>query len=559
VTRLCVPIVVEGLAGVGDALEAGADGAEFGADLIEWRIDPLAAEPDLDAAARAVGRLLRESPRPVILTCRDPDEGGAAEIDDEDRAALLEAIADRTTDPPPRFVDLELATWRRSPRLRDAARRLLGRPTGDEGGRGAAANAHPGLAVDRGDDPRLILSSHAFAGRPADLWSTVAEIAAVPDADVIKVAWTARSLRDVAEVAELLADRPRPMIALVMGPFGLASRVLAGRFGGLLSFASLGEARATAPGQPTLAAMRDLYRVRSIGRRTRVYGVIGMPVDHSLGPRLHNAGFDAVSEDAVYLPMPVAEGWESFKATVAVLLDTPAMGFAGASVTIPHKEHALRFVRDRGGTIDPLADLAGAANTLIVEPGGGLRAMNTDAPAVVDALATKLPDGVAIAGRRIVILGAGGAARAAAAALAAAGAAITIVGRTAARVDALCADLHEKPRPDGGGRLHVVAGRAEDLAADAFDVVLQATPVGMATGPDAEGDPLPAPVALGPQHVVFETVYAPLETPLVRRARAAGCRIVTGDAMFERQAARQFEAWTGRPLPEAAWASIRPR
>lgn len=158
---LAVPILVEGLAGVPEALELAAAASDLGADLIEWRIDPLAAEPDRSAAAAAVTRLLREAPRPVILTCRDAEEGGASEIDDEDRAILLELVADRAAaagpGAAPRYVDLEWAAWKRSPRLRRAVLEVLGRGEG----RGGDAD---------GDRPRLILSSHWFEGRPADLW-----------------------------------------------------------------------------------------------------------------------------------------------------------------------------------------------------------------------------------------------------------------------------------------------------------------------------------------------------------------------------------------------------
>jgi 3-dehydroquinate dehydratase/shikimate dehydrogenase len=553
VSLLAVPILVEGLTGVAEALELAAAAAGRGADLVEWRVDPLAAEPDRSAAAAAVARLLRDSPRPAILTCRDAGEGGAAEIDDEDRAILLEALLERGPGPRPRYVDLEWASWNRSPRLRQAVLGLLGR--GDGGGGGGEGDRDA-------DAPRLILSSHWFEGRPADLWSRVAAMAGEAEADVLKLAWTARSLRDVAEVAELLAERPGPMIALAMGPFGLPSRVLAGRFGGLLSFANLGDGTATAAGQPTIGVLQELYRFRDIGPATRVFGVVGMPVDHSLGPRLHNAAFRAAGEDAVYLPLPVDAGWESFKATLATLLETPAVGFAGASVTIPHKEHALRLAIERGGRVDPLAELAGAVNTLWTDAGGRLHAANTDAPAVLAALAPAL----AAVGRdpaacRVAILGAGGAARAAAAAFAAAGADVRICGRTASRVEALCGHLDGRPRPGGEGPMRVRPVPAGDLAALAaageLDTWINATPVGMDGGPEPEGDPLPPEVVLGPGHAVLETVYTPLRTPLVRRAEAAGARVVTGEAMFRHQAEAQFLAWTGRPMPDAAWDAVR--
>ncbi|MFK7962232.1 MAG: type I 3-dehydroquinate dehydratase [Phycisphaerales bacterium] len=571
-SRLCVPILVEDAEDASRALENAAVAAELGATLVEWRVDPLAGDPH---GAAAASRLLTESPMPAILTCRDPEEGGAFETDDDERAALLRAIAER--EPRPRYVDVELAAWERSPALREAASELLG------------------------PDTSLILSTHDFFGRPRDLWQRLERMASIDACDIIKVAWFARSLRDILEVADVIAARLKPTIALAMGPYGSPSRVLAGKLGGLLTFASLGDGTATAPGQPTLAVMKHVFRFPEISRTTATYGIAGDPVEHSHGPIVHNAGFRAIGHDGVYLPMPIPAGWESFLATVGSWLDDERLGLRGLSVTLPHKTNLLRFVRDAGGDVSPLAALVGAANTLSVQGDGATRILladNTDAPAIVAAIAEAIAgpaaersgaagagaaagaagaraDGAAaetlsfagpaanpgvLLGRHAVILGAGGAARAAAAGLAYAGMPVTVLARRPDAAAEIAADLHGKPDASDAP-MHVIAGRLDAAGAEAAigagpSVIVNATPVGMATGDAPDGDPLPASVELGSDHIVFDTVYVPRETPLIRRARAAGAGVITGDVLFVGQADRQFQQWTGQPLPPEAIAAV---
>jgi 3-dehydroquinate dehydratase/shikimate dehydrogenase len=192
---------------------------------------------------------------------------------------------------------------------------------------------------------RLILSTHDFHGRPRDLLQKIEAMSNEPLCAVTKIAWHARSLRDNIEAFELLRARGKPMIALCMGQFGLMSRVLAGKFGGFLTFASDHATEVTAPGQPTIAELKQLFRFDQIKPTTKVYGVIGWPVEHSRSPQHHNAGFERIGFDGVYLPLPIPSEYEHFKATVGALIDGDALNFRGASVTIPHKENLVRFVR----------------------------------------------------------------------------------------------------------------------------------------------------------------------------------------------------------------------
>lgn len=495
VTLLAVPIrIEESDDAASSALECASRARRRGVDLIEWRLDALATS---SGGADAARRLVCESPLPCIATCRCPDEGGAARVPDADRLAILAAAAQAGA----RYVDIELRTWRA---CREAARGVLG---------------------DGVDGPGLILSSHDFEGRPADLLQRVEAMTSESACRVVKMVWTARSLRDGLEAFDLLAQRGKPTIALCMGGFGVPTRLLAAKFGAFLTFVTAGD-EGTAPGQVDLDEWFDVYRADRVGRATRVYGVVGWPVAHSRGPAIHNAAFADAGFDGVYLHLPVAPGYEPLKATLGAFIAHDDLDFAGASVTLPHKSDLPRFVEESGGVVDALTARIGAANTLVVAPGGGLRGLNTDAPAareVVESVA-------AVNGASVVILGAGGVARAVAAVLQDAGGHVAIVARTRSRAEAIAADL--------GPGVDVLDAVPPDA-----DVLVNATPVGMIGGPDPDGSPLPDGYAITRSMTVFDTVYAPERTPLVRAAETAGARVVLGTAMFERQAALQRAAW----------------
>lgn len=533
-TVVAVSICIDAVADIVPALELAEAAGRDGARLVEWRIDGLA---DAEGAATHVRRLVRESPLPSIVTCRPRWEGGAYDGSDQERIALLEAIG--TSDAPPSYLDVELAAYQRSANLRQKV----------------------DLVVRHERQPRevgssLILSSHDFLTRPPDLVRRLEAMQDAPTCAVCKIAWRARSLRDNLEAFELLRHRRKPMIALCMGPFGLPSRVLAGKFGAFLTFASAEGAAATAPGQPTVRELTELYRFNRIGPETRVYGVIGWPVEQSKSPLLHNSGFDEVGHNGVYLPLPIPPEWEHFAATVGALVDDPHLHFRGASVTIPHKEHLVRFVRERGGGLDAASEATGAANTLVVNDGGGLRAMNTDGDA---ALETLLAEGgvepAALTDLRVAVVGAGGAGRSVAWALADRGASVVVFNRDQARAERMAEELRQRPTCSRA-RARIAAGRMEALNCGCFPVVVNCTPVGMRGGPDPDGSPLPDDFPFESDVTIFDTVYNPALTPLLREARSRGARTVGGLGMFLRQAARQFETWTDRAAPMEAWRGL---
>ncbi|MEM7627853.1 MAG: type I 3-dehydroquinate dehydratase [Planctomycetota bacterium] len=537
-TLVCVPITVES---VEQALEEAALARTLGADLIELRVDDLFTGEQHEADE--IIRLLSRCPLPAILTCRPAWEGGGYDGDETDRISMFEFVC--TSERPPAYLDVELAAYTASENIRQKVNLCV---------------AHP--KQTRSVKTRLILSSHDFDTRPADLTKRLLAMYAEPSCAVAKIAYRARSIRDNLELFEITREAPKPTIALGMGEFGLMSRVLAPKFGGFLTFASLRDESATAPGQPTISDLLGMYRFRSIGRQTKLYGVIGWPVTQSLSPAIHNAGFEAVGHDGVYLPLPVVadpEDAEASTASVRVTIESLAdhVDFAGASVTIPHKE-ALACLYAGEGDVYAGRDVVrsiGAANTLSWEwheddDVGRIRdsnelVFNTDAVAV-RALLDELHVGVR--GKTICVVGAGGAARAAVWAGLQAGAEVVIANRTTARAEAV-ADWFNGQADRTWERSVRVIGLDEIAALNAAAYV-NCTPVGMATGPDPDGLSIPVPdMLVAPATVFFDTVYNPIETPMLRAVRERGCRTIDGVQMFVRQAAEQFRLWTGKAAP----------
>lgn len=485
-TLVCVPIAVD----TPEQALADAHHAQLaGADMVEFRLDAFIEDASqIDACAK----LVADSPLPCIATCRPNWEGGEYEGDEPTRLALFEHLAQ--AEHAPRYMDIELAT-KSKPDIGDC----------------------------------IILSTHDFEGRPANLTRQLLQLRD-SSAAVHKIAFRARSLRDNLELFDILTQRDRPTIALGMGAYGLMSRVLAPKFGGFLTFASLKPEATTAPGQPSIAELLSLYRFKSITRTTKVFGIVGDPVEHSRSPAMHNAGFERVGYDGVYLPLPVAPGFESLKATLTELLASDTLNLAGLSVTMPHKENLVRLAREQGWSIDALAEQCGAANTL-ARDGDSIRVLNTDGPAVADCLART---GLRLMDAPVLILGAGGMAQAAAFALADAGARVNIHNRTAERAQELAG------RVDGR---HVES--LEDLPP--MRAIVQCTPLGLAGGPAPGESPIFAD-ALGDATIV-ETVYHPRETPLVQAATTRGLRVIDGLDVLVTQAAAQFRAFTGHDAP----------
>jgi len=361
---------------------------------------------------------------------------------------------------------------------------------------------------------KVMLSVHDFVRTPA-LPKTL-NTGVHGEADAVKIAAHAKTLSDGLRLLRL-AKKSRNFVAVPMGEVGLPLRILALREGSALAYAAVGEA--TAPGQVSLRTMKELYRAHELNRATKVYGVIGEPIGHSLSPLLHNTGFAASGANAVFLPFLVRKLSEFLAAA-------PEMGIRGFSVTLPHKQTILKYL----ATCDALAAQIGAVNTVTVRRDGLLHGSNTDYVGVLRALGTRMK----LAKSRVLIFGAGGAARAAAFALAQARAQVVIC----ARRDAAAREL---ARACGG---EAIPRRA--LLTETFDAVLNATPVGM--HPHAGVSPL----AARELHcrVVMDLIYRPLRTELLQIAAHQRMIGISGVEMFVAQGVAQWELWSGKRAPE---------
>ncbi len=476
--KLCVSLTEDTTAAVAARMAELAPVA----DLFEVRADLMR---DLDLQA-----LIRARTKPILFTCMPESEGGR--FPDKDalaRRKLLREAVERGFD----LVDVD-------------ARSGFDDVVASKAGRG------------------LVLSWHDPGGTPDDL-EAIYERMAAERPDIVKIVVTARSVRDLGRLlafaAHHAADASPRLIALAMGPLGVASRILGGRFGAPFTYASAAPGREAAPGQLTAHALAECYRVRSIGPKTRVYGLLGSDVLRSLSPAIQNRAFAERGIDAVYVPLQA----ESLAAFMGAL---QALGASGWSVTRPYKGAMLSFL----DSVTPPAAETGSANTVVVQD-GRLVGLSTDGDGVLVPLRRRIDP----AGRAVTILGAGGAARAAAFALVRAGSRVTLVARRA-----------EQAREVAAATGCAAAG-LDGLAKLSYDLLVNATPVGSGAFPGES----PVPVgALRRGSVVFDMVYEPRETPLLAAARAAGCVTIDGVEMLVAQAVGQFEAWTGVPAPVEA-------
>jgi 3-dehydroquinate dehydratase/shikimate dehydrogenase len=458
---------------------------------IELRLDWLSNDGEIESflvrlAANGRGRAVRGVGATFVATCRRREAGGRYRGTIAKQLVHLGAALRAGCE----WYDLEIESASRCPaELVDV---LLG-------------------------EGRQICSAHFFQRAPRDFKRVVATLSNVrPDA--IKIAAKCESLAEARRVMAIARGR-RDAIAVPMGDVALPMRVLALRERGNFVYAHV--ENATAPGQVSLSEMMDLYRADRINRQTRVYGVIGNPIGHSLSPQLQNAGFQARGIDAVYLPFLVRD-LKDFCDSIA------ALGMKGFSVTLPHKEAILRYLDD----CDELAASIGAVNTVSVRANGKLFGYNTDYVGVLRALERRMP----LRGSRVLIFGAGGVARAIAFALSRAGASVGICARRAARATALA-------RAAGGEAI-----ARKHLQSEVFDAIVNATPVGMY--PAVEHSPLEARELNC--RLVFDTIYRPRVTKLMQLAAHRGIETVSGVEMFLAQGAAQWEIWTGQRAPEKA-------
>jgi 3-dehydroquinate dehydratase / shikimate dehydrogenase len=363
----------------------------------------------------------------------------------------------------------------------------------------------------------LILSFHDFHGTKK-LPETLEKMRNYP-ADFYKVVSTATTLTDNVTMMKFLekeTDR-HSLVGLCMGEQGLISRVLGVRAGSAFTFASVSEEERTAPGQVTAQDLRSVYRIEQVDVATRVYGVAGDPISHSLSPIIMNTALRRENVNAVYLALHA----KTLKDLLTCGREIPIHGL---SITMPYKEAILKYLDNT----DSHTTKIGACNTIVRAQDGKLYGFNTDTAGVVRPLEQRIP----LEGARILVLGAGGAARAAVFGLKERGCEVFILNRTPAPAQKLARQAKARTM------------KRHDLRKLAFDVIVNATPVGMSNSGES------------PLHeneinakYVFDMVYDPPETRFLKAAKARGAQIIPGIEMFVHQAARQFEIWTGKPAP----------
>jgi 3-dehydroquinate dehydratase/shikimate dehydrogenase len=341
-------------------------------------------------------------------------------------------------------------------------------------------------------------------------------------AEIVKVAVMAHALSDNLHLLQL--ERAANTVLIGMGPAGAPTRVLAAHFHSLWSYAGDGHA----PGQISAARMIEEFRFREISDQTAIYGVVGSPLTHSVSPAMHNAAFRAAGVDAVYVPM-VASSAEDFT------IFATALGVQGVSITIPYKVALF----ERADLADELSKKVGAINTYRRD---ALRweSRNTDVSGFLAPLKGRLD----LRGARATILGAGGSARAVAVALASAGSIVSVYGRNRGKAKDVAALA--------GG-----IASAFPVPAKSWDLLVNTTPVGMF--PNVDETPFEGAFD---GHVVYDLVYNPMETRLLKEAAEAGCETLGGLDMLVAQAEDQSEWWLGRRPPaglmrEAAVRSVR--
>ncbi len=365
----------------------------------------------------------------------------------------------------------------------------------------------------------LILSFHDFRGT-RHLDETLEKMLKIP-ADFYKVVTTAASLSDNVAMMQFLQAQSghHALIGLCMGEQGIISRVLGVRAGSAFTFGAV-DANAglkTAPGQVSARDLRGIYRIDQVDAATRIYGVAGDPIEHSLSPVIMNTALRRENVNGVYLPLHA----KTLKDLMHCVREIPLHGL---SITMPYKRAILPYLDNT----DAHTAKIGACNTVVRGQEGKLYGFNTDVAGIVRPLEQRL----AIEGAKILVLGAGGAARAAVFGLKERGAEVWILNRTSAKAQKLARQAKAR------------ALKRADLRKLAFDVIVNATPVGTGNTRDC-----PLKDQEIQARVVFDMVYDPVETHLLHVARTKGIPVIPGIEMFVQQAARQFEIWTGKPAP----------
>ncbi|KAG2727260.1 hypothetical protein I3760_01G150100 [Carya illinoinensis] len=501
-TLVCAPIIAESVDKMVVNMEKAKQG---GADLVEIRLDSLKNfNPHED-----LKNLIKECPLPTLFTYRPKWEGGQYDGDEKMRLDALRLAMEFGAD----YIDVEIQV---------------------------AREFNDSIYGKKPEKFKVIVSSHNYLDTPSveDLGNLVARIQET-GADIVKIATTAVEITDVARVFQITVHSQVssvPIIGIVMGEKGFISRILCPKFGGFLTFGTIESGIVSAPGQPTMKELLHLYNFRLIGPDTKLFGIIGKPVHHSKSPILYNEAFKSVGFNGVYVPLLVDD--------VANFFQTySSADFSGFSCTIPHKEAALKCCDE----VDPVAKSIGAVNCIIRRPTDGkLIGYNTDYVGAISAIEDGLRGShnsnntgdSPLAGKLFVVIGAGGAGKALAYGAKEKGARVVIANRTYDRAREIADTV-------GGDALSLAD--LDNFHPEDGMILANTTSIGMQ--PKVDETPIPKH-ALRSYSLVFDAVYTPKMTRLLREAEESGAVIVSGLEMFIGQAYDQFERFTGLPAPK---------
>lgn len=460
------------------------EAADAGAQLVELRIDCLRSEPDLK-------RLLANRHTPIVLTIRRGKDGGLWRGDEEKRLRLLREAIVMGID----YVDLESDIADKVPRYGKTKR---------------------------------IVSYHNFQKVPANLEELANEMAG-KNADIVKIAAVAHSVGEASAILEMVSKATRPTIGLAMGPLGFFTRILGPKFGAPFTYAGFNRDRVFAPGQPNYFDLKQDYFFDQIDAESKIFAVVGDPIEHSLSPAVHNAAFRKLGLNNVYIPLRIPD-----KALKESLSTLAWMDIQGLSVTIPHKEAVVPLLAKSDGAVE----MTGSCNTVVFREGKPL-GYNTDYRAAIGSLEAALGgpgigDVSPLMDKQALVLGAGGAARSIAFGLVRRGAGVSICNRNDDKAIKLAEEVGCRSAPWGM--------RAGTIC----DILVNCTPVGM--HPNVNDSPVPA-AAFKPGMIAFDTVYHPEHTMFLKMARERDCATISGVDMFVRQAGLQFYHFTGKEPP----------
>lgn len=490
--RICVSICERDLSALGTAFKRASEAG----DLVEVRLDCF-NEQNLSPVVSELQFLLNSSQIPTIITLRPEEQGGMRPIALSQRAQFWTEHGFRL---PAAFFDLEI----------DLCEHLLEQKTDV-------------------DWSRVICSFHDFGTGVDNLIDLYHRLARIP-AGVLKIAVALDDANEIADIFALLRHAKtehRTLIAVGMGAPGVATRILGPSSGSFLTYATLAIADATAPAQPTVRDLLDLYRFDHIDEATQVMGLVGHPTGHSLSPRVHNAAFEARSVNAVYLPFEVRDLHAFIRRVVHPGTRELSWNLAGLSVTTPHK----LAVMDHLDWIEPDAVEIGAVNTILISQ-DKLHGYNTDAIGFLKSLGNRAGN---LKDAACAVIGTGGVANTAIWAFLKAGAKVTVFARNPARANNVKARFRVNVLP------------LNDAAFCGFDVVVNATVLGMSD--EHESKTAASAEQLAGARLAYDLVYNPIDTRFLQEARKAGCDALGGLPMFVAQAAEQFRLWTRSEAP----------